>query len=194
MCLDWTDSYLFDDAFPFLIFSLCSLSYSSVHIIANIRWRPCDGRGLPHPSPSENWYQSPWQRWWLPGQPSCSLEPRNRYGACTQTGWHNFDGVWFCVVWMHWQTVEQMFTDPRTLTDAEMCLCQQNSWRVKGKKECSRNPCKYWFILNSYWDFDKEATLKLNTQTCIAIFVYRDNALTSNHFSGTYYKISNDKC
>lgn len=68
--------------FVFALFSL----HSSVHLIPYIWWRPCDGRGVPHPSASENWYQSPWQRWWLPGQSSCSLEPRNRYGTCTETG------------------------------------------------------------------------------------------------------------
>lgn len=71
--------------------------HSSVYLIANIRWRPCDGRGLPHPPPTENWHQSSRQCRWLPGKPSCSLEPRNRHGACSQTGWHKFKVVYFSI-------------------------------------------------------------------------------------------------
>lgn len=72
-------------AFP--PYSLCFLC-AAVHLLTNLRWCSSDGWSLPNSSSTENWHQSSWQRGGLPCQSSSPLEPRNRHGACTQTGQH----------------------------------------------------------------------------------------------------------
>lgn len=126
-CVLWLVKYLFACQKKFqkpvkMLMFLFLLS--SVYLISNVWWRPCDGRGLSHSPPSENWYQSPWQCWRLPGQSSCSLEPRDRYGACTQTGWHRFNAVYFIL-----DRLANAQTEAHECAHTQKHICSQgNSW------------------------------------------------------------------
>lgn len=157
--------------------ALCPSSlHSLVYLISDLWWRPCDGWGLPHPPPSENWYQSPWERWGLPGQSSCSLEPRNRHGACSQAGWHKFDVVTFSnrQIGKCLDRCSQIHTHTRRYKKKHIKHSQPNSWHEIGENvpEICAHICVFNVFLGNVMDHLQECTFtSRTTKTCFSVLM-----------------------
>lgn len=102
----------------------------SVYLLADVRWRPRDGRGLSHPPPPEDRHQPPRQRRRLPGQPSRPLEPGDRHGARAQTGWHRFNAAQFII-----DRLANVWTDAHGFSHAETHLQPVETAGIKSKRK-----------------------------------------------------------